>query len=140
MTKRITLQILGLILLGIAIFSGCSKEDENNANPNNTALLFNKWWYEASGTLASIYFSSDGVYEQSIAFFEMEFTHSGDWEWENESAGILLISNVTGSTSIVPPYSFKISNIQEHSITVQTISTQGDYSQKYSYVDSPPEE
>ncbi len=115
-------------------FVGCGNNDDNI---NDGSRILNKWWYDSDNVTADIYFNSNGKYEQKIVVLGSEFTGEGDWDWVDQEAGILKISNLTGQGQLISSTLVKITDVTSNSITVQSSFDNGEnYSGKVYYVDT----
>ncbi len=71
-------KVLLLFSFASFILAGCGSTGDDTPEPSSTTLnkelLYDKWWYNESNTIAH-YFNSDGRYADVV----------GTWEWVNGS-------------------------------------------------------
>ncbi|WP_204346571.1 hypothetical protein [Psychroserpens algicola] len=141
MTNKTYLKLIGIFIFSFIMFSSCSSDDDSNndGGPGSSAIT-DKWWYDSNNFAADIYFNSNGNYEQYVDFSGLNATSTGDWEWEDESAGIIKVTDLTGSGQTLSEVFLKISDANDSSMTVQQSINGEDFSIEVFYVDVEPED
>ena len=135
MKNRLHIRLISVLVLGLVILYGCS-DDQGGDDKPNTSLIFGKWWYDSDDFAADLYFHSDGKFEQKVIVLGNEFMATGDWSWDDESMGIMVIENISGTNQIATTLWVRFSDIKETSITIEQSLDGGQYSKEVYYVDT----
>ena len=85
-------QLLALILLISLLSATCKKDDEPNPTDERHKLLYDKWWYDATGNSYPQYIiNSDGTFLISPSL-------TGTWQWQPNDSLQLTIDGLSGTT------------------------------------------
>ncbi|RSK40254.1 hypothetical protein [Mangrovimonas spongiae] len=129
------LRLVGTFILLLTLVTSCSSDDDAQ-NPSETPSLLDKWWYDSNDFAADIYFHSNGEYQQKKIVQGTEYTGTGNWVFEDEDSRIIRIDNLEGTGQVSNTIWLKITNLQNHTITVQQSINGTDYSAELFYRDT----
>ncbi|WP_299223323.1 hypothetical protein [uncultured Aquimarina sp.] len=127
------------VLLLTSVFSvSCSSDDTDDVIVNdNLELLFDKWWFDEADFTADIYFSSDNTYRQNISLFGNDVLGEGNWQWFDQAAGIIEVTNLSGQGQTVSGGLYKISSLTATSFMLEISFDDGEtYTDGRVYIDT----
>ncbi|WP_460219455.1 hypothetical protein [Psychroserpens sp. MEBiC05023] len=141
MNTKTYLKLIGIFIFGFVMLTSCSSDDDSSDNdgPGNTSFT-DKWWYDSNNFAADLYFNSNGNYEQYVDFGGLDATSTGNWDWEDQDAGIIKVTDLTGAGQAISEVFLKISDLQESSMTIQQSLNGTDFSIEVFYLDEEPED
>ncbi len=138
MTHKNYINLLGVFIFSLLMFSSCSSDDDNVSPPPTNTDFTDKWWYDSNNFTADLYFNSNGSFEQFSDFGGLNSTSTGDWNWENESEGLIKITNYMGGGQTLPEVYLRLTDVESTSMTVQQSADGVNFSFEVFYVDVEP--